>query len=224
MQNICDLNWSWLRFVVIKKVKKKSTLNESSLQNNVSVYFPLDQAYKESCFRMPICKCSFYTSGQPYAGHLGRGFTRQGHSNLLTIHAEHPKSQHICFPFTPAICPSHTLQLCCVFARETDKGGWQSKWKEEKGKKSERGEKSNYVNVIERRCRSAAHWVTVTGSALPFIHYHTTCERLYILTVKLKHTFTLIMAMTFNYSHPCQALCYADITVKNSAWRIEPQG
>lgn len=107
-----------------------------------------------------------YIRSSVYACYLGRGFTREGHSNLLTIHAEHPKSQHICFPFhTSYLSISHTAVV--LFARETDKlGGWQRRYKEEIGKKSERGEKSNYANVIER--------VTVTCSALPFIHHHTT--------------------------------------------------
>lgn len=69
-------------------------------------------------------------------------------------------------PFhTSYLSISHTAVV--LFARETDKlGGWQRRYKEEIGKKSERGEKSNYANVIER--------VTVTCSALPFIHHHTT--------------------------------------------------
>ncbi len=53
---------------------------------------------------------------------------------------------------------------------------------------------------------------TVISSALSFIYYHTTAETVYILIdCKSQHTFTLIMAMTFNIGHPCQARCFADI-------------
>ncbi len=103
-----------------------------------------------------------YTSGLVIRAGLDRGFALRGHSYLLTNHAELSKSQHICSPFTPAICPSHTLQLCCVCvcgvmhenqSREGDKAGGKRR---EKGKKV-RGEKSNYANVIERSCRSTSY-------------------------------------------------------------------
>lgn len=106
---------------------------------------------------------------------LDRGFARRGHSFLLTIHVELSKSQHYApSPFTPAICPSHTLQLCRQ-GRVTNRG--------ERGKrKAKKWERRN-----EQLC--IFDWTMlrelVTCSALPFIYsfiyYHTTAESLYIL-------------------------------------------
>lgn len=141
-------------------VIKKNNLNESSLQN-----FPLDQANKESCFRMPICKCSFYTSGQPYV-----------------IWAEDllGKVTAICWQFTLSIqrastyaSLSHQLSVhlthcSCVVClqerqiREGDNAGIRKR-KARKLREEKRAIIQMWLNGV-----------TLTCSALPFIHYHTT--------------------------------------------------
>ncbi len=153
--------WTWLSIVVIKKVKNMLQMSHHSKLTClcISHWIRLTKHHVSECLYAIISH--IYTSGLVIRAGLDRGFAQRGHSYLLTNHAELSKSHHICSPFTPAICPSHTLQLCCVcgvLAWESVKGGWQSGRKETRERqKSERGEKSNYAYVIERRCRSVSY-------------------------------------------------------------------
>ncbi len=155
-----------------------------------------------------------YTSGLVIRAGLDSGFALRGHSYLLTNHAELSKSQHICSPFTPAICPSHTLQLCCVCVWCVGmriSQGRVTKREERDERKAKRWEEKRAIMQMWLN-DVAVPRATVISSALSFIYYHTTAGTVYILIdCKSQHTFTLIMAMTFNIGHPCQARCFADI-------------
>lgn len=114
-------------------------------------------------------------------------------SHQLSVHLTHCSC---------AVC------VVCWHETQTREGDKAKEIRREKGKKRERRKEQlcicDWTTLLFRELQ----WPEVLCPS--YIITPRVRDYMSWWTVKLKHTFTLIMAMTFN-GHPCQTRCYADI-------------
>ncbi len=164
------------------------------------------------------CLCNYFSHLYVRFGHSGR-FGQRICSERSQLSADEScwafqEPTHM-LPFhTSYLSISHTAVVLCVCVwcdGMRISQGRVTKREERDERKAKRWEEKRAIMQMWLN-DVAVPRATVISSALSFIYYHTTAETVYILIdCKSQHTFTLIMAMTFNIGHPCQARCFADI-------------
>lgn len=119
----------------------------------------LNHAYKESCFRKPICKnwfhlyirmsiCWSFRQRSQLSADDSRWASKEP-AHMLPFHTSYLSISHTAVVLCMCVC------VVCLHERQIREGDKAGERRREKGKNSERGEKSNYVYVIEWCCRSA---------------------------------------------------------------------